>query len=197
MSCLCKINLVKIQMKSEAIAFREKIEGIISKHGYKDYKWIDPKKFVVSQWVRMKCLFGCNEYGSTATCPPNVPSFSECEKLFLEYKEAVVFHFTKKVAKPEDRFAWTRKVNLKLLKLENEIFISGFEKTFLLFMDSCNICQDCPGIKEECKEPKLARPTPEAMCVDVYSTVRQLGYPIQVLSRYSQEMNRYSFLLIK
>lgn len=197
MSCLYKIKPAKIQMKSETIAFREKIEEIISKHGYKNYKWIDPKKFVVSQWVRMKCLFGCNEYGNTATCPPNVPSFSECEKFFREYNEAVVFHFTKKVAKPEDRFAWTRKVNLKLLKLESEIFTSGFEKTFLLFMDSCNICQDCPGIKEECKEPKLARPTPEAMCVDVYSSVRQLGYPIQVLSRYSQEMNRYSFLLIK
>lgn len=197
MSCLHKIKPAKIQMKSETITFREKIEGMISRHGYKDYKWIDPKKFVVSQWVRVKCLFGCNEYGNTATCPPNVPSFSECEKFFHEYKEAVVFHFAKKVAKPEDRFAWTRKVNLKLLKLEHEIFTSGFEKTFLLFIDSCNICQDCPGIKEECKEPKLARPTPEAMCVDVYSTVRQLGYPIQVLSRYSQEMNRYSFLLIK
>lgn len=184
-------------MKSEKIAFREKIEGFISKHGYKDYKWIDPKTFVVSQWVRMKCLFGCDEYGNTATCPPNAPSFSECEKFFREYDQAVVFHFAKKVAKPEDRFAWTRKVNLKLLKLESEVFLSGFEKTFLLFMDSCNICQDCPGIKEECKEPKLARPTPEAMCVDVYSTVRRLGYPIQVLSRYSQEMNRYSFLLIK
>ena len=197
MSCLYKIRPAKNQMKSETMAFREKIEGIISKHGYEDFKWIDPKKFVVSHWVRMKCMFGCNEYGNTATCPPNVPSFSECEKFFREYDQAVVFHFAKKVAKPEDRFAWTRKLNLKLLKLEREVFISGFEKSFLLFLDSCNICQDCPGIKEECKEPKLARPTPEAMCVDVYSTVRQAGYPIQVLSRYSQEMNRYSFLLIK
>ncbi|NIM58047.1 MAG: DUF2284 domain-containing protein [Candidatus Aminicenantes bacterium] len=184
-------------MNSETIAFREKIERIISKHGYKDFKWIDPMKFVVSQWVRMKCLFGCNEYGQTATCPPNVPSISECERFFQEYNEAIVLHFTKKFAKTEDRFVWTRKVNLKLLKLEREIFISGFEKTFLLFLDSCNICQECPGKKEECKEQKLARPTPEAMCVDVYSTVRQAGYPVQVLSRYSQEMNRYSFLLIK
>jgi len=184
-------------MKSESTAIREEIEKKISKHGFRDYKWIDPKKFVVAQWVRMKCLFGCDEYGNTATCPPNVPSFSECERFFREYDEAVVFHFEKKVAKPEDRSAWARKVNLKLLKLEREIFISGFEKAFLLFLDSCNICADCTGIKEECKEPKLARPTPEAVCVDVYSTVRQLGYPIQVLSRYSERMNRYSFLMIK
>lgn len=184
-------------MESESMAFREEIEKKILKHGFKDFKWIDPKKFVVSQWVRMKCLFGCDEYGNTATCPPNLPSVVECEKFFREYKEAVVFHFEKKVAKPEDRFVWTRKVNLKLLKLEQEIFLAGFEKAFLLFLDSCNICSDCPGIKEKCKEPKLARPTPEAMCVDVYSTVRQLDYPVQVLARYSQKMNRYSFLMIK
>lgn len=179
------------------MGFREKIEQKCIKHGFSDFKWIDPEKIVVSQWVRMKCLFGCNEYGQTATCPPNIPSVSECERFFRDYKEAIIFHFDKKVDKPEDRFAWTRKINLKLLKLEREIFLSGFEKAYLLFLDSCNICQECPGEKEECKEPKMARPTPEAMCVDVYSTVRKMGYPIKVLSDYSQKMNRYAFLMIK
>jgi predicted metal-binding protein len=46
-------------------------------------------------------------------------------------------------------------------------------------------------------EPKLARPTPEALGVDVYSTVRKANYPIQVLSDYSQMMNRYAFILIE
>lgn len=46
------------------------------------------------------------------------------------------------------------------------------------------------------QEAKLARPTPDALAMDVYSTVRKLGYPIDVLSRYDQEMNRYAFLLI-
>jgi hypothetical protein len=32
--------------------------------------------------------------------------------------------------------------------------------------------------------------------MDVYTTVRKLGYPINVLSDYKQEMNRYAFLLI-
>lgn len=175
---------------------RKRLEEKFLKHNFTDFKWIDPNKIVVSHWVRMKCIFGCNEYSATATCPPNVPSVSECEKFFKEYKEAVIFHFEKKVGKPEDRFIWTKKTNLKLLKLEKEVFLSGYEKAFLLFLDSCNICQDCPGEKEKCKEPKLARPTPEAMGVDVYSTVRQWGYPIEVLSDYSQKMNRYAFLMI-
>ena len=175
---------------------RRQLGLIFRKHKFSDFKWLDPRKIVVSQWARMKCLYGCGEYGRTATCPPNVPAVAECERFFREYKRAVIFHFEKKVARPEDRFAWTRKVNLKLLKLEREVFLSGCEKAFLLFMDSCNICSVCTGTREACKRPRLARPTPEALAVDVFATVRPLGYPIEVLSRYDQPMNRYAFLLI-
>lgn len=42
---------------------RKRIEDILKSHVYSDYKWINPKKIVVSQWVRMKCKFGCGEYG--------------------------------------------------------------------------------------------------------------------------------------
>jgi hypothetical protein len=45
--------------------------------------------------------------------------------------------------------------------------------------------------------PRQARPSPESMAVDVFSTVRQVGYPIEVLSDYAQAMNRYAFLLLE
>jgi predicted metal-binding protein len=176
---------------------REKMRELFHEQGFSDFKWIDPREIIVSQWVRMKCRYGCKDYGKTATCPPNVPSIDECERFFQEYKEAAVFHFEKKVAEPEDRYAWGRKLNLRLLKLEKKVFLAGYERAFLLFFDSCSICEVCPGKKEECLEPRLSRPTPEALCVDVYSTVRKIGYPIQVLSDYSQMMNRYAFLLVE
>ncbi len=175
----------------------QSLEGMFQKHGFTDFRWLEPKEVVVAQWVRMKCLYGCQEYGRTASCPPAVPSVVECERFFREYRRAVVFHFLKKVTRPEDRFAWTRKINLSLLKLERDVFLSGYEKAFLLFMDSCNICAECSGRRETCKQPRMARPTPEAMAVDVFATVRKLGYPIEVLSRYDQPMNRYAFLLIE
>jgi predicted metal-binding protein len=50
---------------------RQTIDEIFKTKGYNDYKWIDPKKIIVSQWVRMKCQFGCGEYGHGAACPPN------------------------------------------------------------------------------------------------------------------------------
>jgi predicted metal-binding protein len=173
------------------------MEDLFKKHGFSDFKWMNPKDIIVSQWVRMKCMYGCGDYGKNAACSPNVPSVIECEKFFNEYKEAVVFHFQKQVEKPEDRNAWTKQVNSALLKLECEVFLAGYERAFLLFMDNCSLCDECTEERENCKQQKLARPTVEAMAVDVYTTVRQLGYPVQVLSEYLLPMNRYAFLMIQ
>jgi len=180
-----------------SVVNHEELESLFQIHGYTDYRWIKPEDIVVSQWVRMKCTFGCSEYGQNASCPPNVPSVSECRRFFKEYSTAAVFHFEKTVDKPEDRHAWTREVNLGLVELEREVFLSGCHKAFLLFMDSCCICRKCTGIREECKRPKLARPAPEAMAVDVFATVSKYGYPIEVLRDYCEAMNRFAFLMIE
>jgi predicted metal-binding protein len=175
----------------------KRLENLFQEHGYSDFKWIDPKKIIVSQWVRMKCTFGCNEYGKSCCCPPNVPPVPDCERFFHEYNTAAIFHFVKKVEQPEDRHDWSKEVNMKLLKLERAVFLSGFERTFLLFMDSCTICRNCKEKKEECKNPRMSRPAPEALAVDVFSTVKLYGFPIEVRTDYSQEMNRYAFLMIE
>jgi predicted metal-binding protein len=180
-----------------AVKERKKLEGLFQGKGYTDYKWIDPHKIIVAQWVRMKCMFGCGNYGQNACCPPNVPSVAECERFFHEYQDAVIFRFEKAVDPPEDRHKWSKKVNIKLAKLERKVFLAGYERAFLLFMDSCGLCADCSATREECKEPRSARPSPESMAVDVYTTVRQFGFPIEVRTDYSQEMNRYAFLMIR
>jgi predicted metal-binding protein len=172
------------------------LEEIFAKHGFSDFRWLDPSEIVVAEWVRMKCLYGCREYGKNAACPPNAPPVDQCARFFREYKRAAVFHFAKTVERPEDRHAWGRKVNLELLKVEEAVFKAGFVKAFLLFFDSCGICLECAGSRTACKELRLSRPTPDALAMDVYTTVRKLGYPINVLSDYDQEMNRYAFLLI-
>lgn len=176
---------------------REKLEQLFTGHGFTDFKWIDPREIVVAQWVRMKCLFGCAEAGKNACCPPNVPSVSECERFFHEYREAAIFHFEKGVDRPEDRHEWTKGVNLSLLKMEREVFLRGYERTFLLFMDSCYFCAECSGERMKCKNPRMARPSPESMAVDVYTTVKKVGYGLEVLYDYSQAMHRYAFLMIR
>ncbi len=172
------------------------LESIFHKHEFTEFKWIDPKSIVTAQWVRVKCMYGCGEYGRNAVCPPNTPSVAECERFFKEYRNAVIFRFNKKVDRPEDRHKWTAKVNAKLGKMEREVFISGYERVFLLFMDSCSFCDECVPERGQCKNPRLSRPSPEAMAVDVYATVRAAGFPIQVCADYEQAMNRYAFLMI-
>lgn len=178
------------------MSVRETIEPVIAKHGYSDYRWIAAGEIVVSQWVRLKCQFGCGEYGKAACCPPQTPSVDECERFFREYREAVIFHFTGAVERPEDRHGWTRKLNMKLLKLERDVFLLGYRKAFLLFLDTCGVCTECAGSRDQCKKPRKARPAPEAMAVDVFATVRKVGFEVEVLSDYSQEMNRFAFLMI-
>jgi len=176
---------------------RKQLENLFRKHRFEDFKWADPRKIVVSNWVRMKCMFGCREYGKNATCPPNTPSVDECKNFFGEYTGCAIFHFQKSVEKPEDRHEWTKEINARLLKLERDVFLAGNPKTFLLFMDSCDVCETCAEERVKCKNKRSARPTPEAMAIDVFSTVKQLKYPIAVLKDYSASMNRYAFLLVE
>jgi predicted metal-binding protein len=173
------------------------LEAIFCQHGFTDFRWLDPAEIVVAQWVRMKCMYGCGSYGRVASCPPNTPSVAECRRFFDEYRTAAVFHFEKTVAQPEARHAWSRETNQALLQLERAVFLAGYRKAFLLFMDSCHLCADCASAREACNNARHSRPSPEGMAMDVFATVRKLGYPIEVLADYDQAMNRYAFLLIE
>ena len=175
---------------------RQILDTLFIEKGYTEYKWIDPKNIIVAQWVRMKCMFGCGEYGKGGACPPNTPAVADCERFFREYRNAVILHFEGTMDKPEDRHDWSRKINMGLVKLEREVFLAGFERAFMLFMDSCCFCRECSGDRLTCKKPAAARPAPEAMAVDVYTTVRRCGFPIEVRTQYDQKMDRYAFLMV-
>ncbi|MBJ6725278.1 DUF2284 domain-containing protein [Geomesophilobacter sediminis] len=179
------------------MADQNALQRLFHKHGFSDFRWIDPAEIVVANWVRMKCTFGCDSYGRNASCPPNTPSIAECRSFFREYRIGAVFHFTSRFEDPDDRHEWSRKVNLELLALEREVFLQGYQKAFLLFMDSCNLCKECAKSRSVCRNRKMARPAPEALGMDVFATVRGFGFPIDVLSDYQQEMNRYAFLLLE
>ena len=57
------------------------LEMLFKEHGFHDFKWVGTDKIVVAQWVRLRCMFGCQNYGKKGTCPPNVPSVEECRTL--------------------------------------------------------------------------------------------------------------------
>ena len=160
---------------------RQQLERLFREGGFADFRWIRPADIVVAQWVRMKCQYGCPEYGTNVACPPNNPSVAECERFFREYSEAAIFHFAKTEPDEEARRRWSRPLNAKLFTLERAVFLSGHRKAFMLPMGSCPHCEECVGHPGECRLPGSARPTAEGLAVDVYSTAHAVGYPIEVL----------------
>jgi len=174
-----------------------RIEKMADSHGLRDFRWIQPGAIVTGHWVRAKCQYGCPSYGQKACCPPEVPAVSECVNLFKEYKSGLLFHFSRKFKKPEMRFPWFRELNRQVLNLEKEVFLSGFHKAFAFLPAPCRLCSRCRESKRECRQPLASRPTLEAYSVDVFGTARKMGYPIQVLSGYDEEMNRFGALLIE
>jgi predicted metal-binding protein len=88
-------------------------------------------------------------------------------------------------------------LNKKLIKLERAVFLAGCYKAFVLFMDECRLCAECTGARESCLNKADARPGPESLAVDVFTTARSAGYPIEVLKDYNEEMNRYAFLMVE
>ena len=172
------------------------LETLFQSHGFADFRWLAPENIVVAQWVRMICLFGCPEYGRNASCPPYAPAVPECERFFREYHRAVVFHIPHHCS-IQAYDEWARKINRDLIKLERSVFLAGYQKAFMLLIDACNLCSKCSGDKVKCNNPKSSRPTVEALAVDVYATVRNVDYPIQVLASEQETMNRYALLMVE
>jgi len=173
-----------------------KIESILKSRDFSDYKWINPKEIVVAHWVRVKCTFGCADYG-LGTCPPNTPSVQDCDSFFKEYETGLIIRLNKFADKDHYPSDWSKEMTNKLLDIERKIFLLGFQKVFLLNQTCCSLCKDCPGNRLDCKDKTKSRPSPESFAVDVYKTVRNAGLDINVVKDSPSEMNRIAILLIE
>ncbi|WP_066628869.1 DUF2284 domain-containing protein [Labilibacter marinus] len=171
------------------------LDEIIKDQGFIDYKWINTKDIEVAHWVRVKCQFGCSDFG-LGTCPPNTPDVEDCRKFFNEYKKAIVIRLNKKADRNNYPSDWSKEMTNNLLKLEREIFLANYPKVFLLNQTCCSICKDCSSNRLQCKDKKNSRPSPESFSVDVYSTLKNVGMEIQVVSENPGEMNRIAILLV-
>ena len=174
----------------------DKIESALISQGFTDYKWINPKEIVVSQWVRVKCTFGCSDYGLGA-CPPNTPSVNDCDRFFKEYETGLIIRLTKYADKNAYPSEWSREMTNKLLDIEREVFLSGYQKAFLLNQTCCSLCKDCSGIRINCKDKTKSRPSPESFAIDVYQTVRNAGLDINVIAENPSEIHRFAILLVE
>ena len=153
--------------------------------GVRDCKVIMASSIKTAGWVRFKCQYGCEGFGECLTCPPYSPTLENTRDALGSYKKAMLIHGDNK----------TKNFSEILFQLEREVFLSGFYKVFAMGAGPCRLCKSCN--KKKCRFPRKARPSMEACGIDVYETVRNNGFHLEVLKSYNCKMNFFGLLLIE
>jgi predicted metal-binding protein len=87
-------------------------------------------------------------------------------------------------------------VKATVADLERDIFLRGAWKAFGLGAGPCYFCKECNVEEEQCRHPERARPSMEACGIDVFSTVKKTGFPIEVVRTTRQCPHYYGLILV-
>lgn len=165
----------------------EALSRAVAKIGASRAKLIKASDVVVRDWVRFKCQYGCPNYGQYLTCPPRSPTPDQTRKILSEYDQAILLEFKQeKKEKP---------INEAMVRLEREVFLSGYPTSIGLSAGPCRFCEKCD--LTSCAHPQSARPSLEACGIDVFSTARKAGFEINVIQNRKQKPTRIGLLLVK
>jgi predicted metal-binding protein len=175
----------KISVKKNKLSGKELCEIVRKKPGVVDVCIISPSDVETAAWVRLKCQFGCDGYGQCLVCPPFTPTPGEMRKVLDCYQRAVLIHFS-----PDAQIKAT------VAELEREFFLQGAWKAFGLGAGPCYFCKSCPVEEKLCRHADRARPAMEACGIDVFSTARKFGFPIEVVRTTRQCPNYYGLILV-
>lgn len=172
-----------------SLAEADRIIRFIQENGG-DAVYLPAEKVVTGEWVRQKCLFGCNGFGHRFSCPPYTPSPSETKAVLAEYKDAVLVRFEGDVGEttPERLVSreMTRFVQKIMSEAESMAFHDGFYKAFSYTGHQCGFCLRCAAKEKgavitDCVNRRLMRPSMEAAGIDVYATCKNAGWDLEVL----------------
>jgi predicted metal-binding protein len=156
-------------------------------------KIIHPKNVVIAEWVRLKCQYGCGRYGTCLTCPPFSPTPEYTRKMLKPYSKALIMIYDIPPQPQERRIR--QKMRKGIASLEREMFLDGYYKAFGMASGPCNLCKIC-DITQPCKFEDLARPSMEACGIDVYATLANVGYKLEVVKSYDQICHYCGLILI-
>lgn len=156
---------------------------------------IGADQVVAAEWVRLKCLYGCDEPGVYKTCPPNgAPSVEQTKRVLGEFRRAVLLGVGPIVGEGKSD-AESRRLNDAALALERDLFLSGYHKAWTMGAGPCDICNACAQGKD-CPTPEKARPSMEACGVDVFTTVRNADWEIDVVRTPESEYRFFALVLV-
>lgn len=147
-------------------------------------KMIDISDIFVDERVRLKCQIPvCDSYNKNLMCPPFVPSVAFFREALSRYTRAILIQMTAPV--PEaiadsscaDVYAPARKLHELVNLAEKWAFAYQFRFATGLIGGCCRLCDECVAAKDGrvCRHPFKARPSMEAMGIDVVDTVSNAG----------------------
>ncbi|MEJ5378398.1 MAG: DUF2284 domain-containing protein [bacterium] len=135
--------------------------------GASEAKLIDTAQVVFDPRSFLKCRFGCSRWGRYWTCPPHLGLSPEMfMDAFARYRKALVIKAT------------DPKVGQDVaLAIEKEAMLS-FGAGFAFALALCVQCESC-AYPEPCRFPHLARPSMDALGMDIAKTLEPLGFKVE------------------
>lgn len=172
------------------------------RYGATNAKIISAKDIVVDRRVRLKCAIPvCSSYGRHLMCPPNLMPVDEFKEILSSYKKALIVQIEadynssdrskkKSLSKElEDEIVEPNELMRKLHGLVNRMealaFKSGFYFATGLIGGECMLCPECvsPRSGKSCRHPFEARPSMEAMSIDVLRTCENASLKVSLSSK--------------
>ena len=153
-----------------------------------------PALVVTADWVRLKCRFGCDDYGQSRTCPPHSPTPDQTRRLLDEYSRAILLG-TGPHTGYDDAGRHSARLRRTTTDLERRLFLAGYHQVWSLGCGPCETCPTC-DLGTPCVDPEHARPSLESCGVDVFTTVRNAGWRIDVVQDHEDEYRFFSLVLV-
>ncbi len=152
--------------------------------GAESARLIRAATIATAPWVRLKCQYGCDGYGTSLCCPPHTPTPDQTRKVVDSYKRAILFE------------AGRREPKKIAVRLEREAFLAGYYKAFGLGSGPCSLCRQECAFDEGCRHSEQARPAMESCGIDVYATARGNGFTINVVRDEDDEQHYFGVVLL-
>lgn len=167
------------------------------------------KNVAVDERVRLKCLVPvCDDYGLNLMCPPHVMSVQEFREVLAKYNWAILIQIERMIptemkkevqqaidvaalyqsAKFLDSYRKSfdpikSKLHRIVHEVEAQAFGLGYRFATGFIGGSCKLCPECVAIsnpQEPCRHPFRARPSMEAVGIDVFKTAENAGLPFDI-----------------
>lgn len=188
-----KVEKIRVDMnESRLLDDLERYKEKALELGATKAKVIDAREIPVDDRVTLKCQIPrCFGYGSGAHCPPNTLKPAELKDILKKYRYGVFFIkdvppevIVRDKATVKERVAAYQEVFKIVSELESMAFYDGHYLAFGFAAGSCRhtFCfqqENCQALEgKKCRFSLLARPSMEAVGIDVYQMVAAAGWDI-------------------